>query len=58
MPQDSQIVKEGELLKIGKRTGTMRTRYYVLRDQSLFIYSSKSQKIPQNIIFLRGLFIN
>ena len=42
MPLDSKIVKEGELMKIGKRTGTMRTRYYVLRDQSLFIYSSKS----------------
>ena len=32
MPLDSKIVKEGELMKIGKRTGTMRFRYYVLRD--------------------------
>jgi len=32
MPSDSTIVKEGELSKIGKRTGTMRSRYYVLRD--------------------------
>jgi hypothetical protein len=58
MPLDSIVVKEGELLKIGKRTGTMRTRYYVLRDQCLFIYSGKNQKIPQNVVFLRGLFIN
>ena len=55
---DSRVVKEGELMKIGKRTGTMRTRFYVLRDQCLFIYSSKNQKIPSNIIFLRGTFIN
>jgi len=32
MPRDSKIVKEGELNKIGKRTGTMRSRYYILRD--------------------------
>jgi len=32
MPKDSTIIKEGELLKIGKRTGTMRARYYILRD--------------------------
>ena len=42
-PLDSQIVKEGELLKIGKRTGTMRSRYYILRDQALFIYNTKKQ---------------
>ena len=41
MPLDSVVTKEGELLKIGKRTGTMRGRYYVLRDQSLFIYNNK-----------------
>ena len=58
MPLDSRIIKEGELMKIGKRTGTMRTRYYLLRDQALFIYANKSSKIPQNIIFLRGMFIN
>jgi hypothetical protein len=40
-PKDSVIIKEGELLKIGKRTGTMRTRYYILRDNALFIYNSK-----------------
>jgi hypothetical protein len=32
MPTDSIIAKEGELMKIGKRTNTMRARYYVLRD--------------------------
>ena len=42
MPLDSDIVKQGELLKIGRKTGTMRTRYYILRDQSLFIYNNKN----------------
>ena len=31
-PADSKIFKVGELMKIGKRTGTMRSRFYVLRD--------------------------
>lgn len=57
-PLDSMITKEGELLKIGKRTGTMRNRYYILRDQALFIYNSKQQKIPANVVLLRGMFIN
>lgn len=42
MPRDSFIIKEGELLKVGKRTGTMRSRYYILRDNALFIYKTKS----------------
>ena len=58
IPLDSQIVKEGELLKIGKRTGTMRSRYYILRDQALFIYNTKKQGIPSLVIFLKGMFIN
>lgn len=41
VPKDSVIVKEGELMKIGNKTGTMRTRYYILRDHALYIYDSK-----------------
>ncbi len=58
MPHDSEIIKEGELFKIGRKTGTMRKRYYVLRDHSLFIYNNKGQKIPSSLIFLKGMFIN
>lgn len=58
IPKDSIIVKEGELLKVGQNTGTMRTRYYILRDNALYIYKNKDQKIPSNIIALRGLFIS
>ena len=58
VPKDSVIVKEGELMKIGNKTGTMRTRYYILRDHALYIYNNKQQKIPSNVISLRGLYIN
>jgi len=58
MPHDSEILKEGELLKIGRKTGTMRKRYYVMRDHSLFIYNNKGQKVPSSLIFLKGMFIN
>ena len=36
----------------------MRTRYYVLRDETLFIYNNKNQKMPSNLLFLRGMYIN
>jgi len=36
----------------------MRTRYYILRDNALYIYKNKDQKIPSNLISLRGLFIS
>lgn len=52
------IIKEGELLKIGQKTGTMRRRYYILRDHSLFVYNNQEQKYPSNVIPLRGLYIN
>jgi|TARA_B110000285_G_C15127895_1_gene621478 hypothetical protein len=38
VPKDSKIIKDGELMKIGTKTGVMRTRYYILRDHGLFIY--------------------
>ena len=41
VPKDSKIIKEGELLKIGNKTGVMRTRYYILRDHGLFIYDNR-----------------
>ena len=41
VPKDSKIIKDGELMKIGAKTGVMRTRYYILRDHGLFIYNNK-----------------
>lgn len=58
IPDHSIVVKEGELMKIGNKTGTMQTRFYILRDQALFIYNNRQQKVPSNIISLRGLYIN
>ena len=57
-PLDSQVMKEGDLLKIGKRTGVMRTRFYILRDQALYIYNNKNQKFPSLCLFLKGMYIN
>jgi len=36
----------------------MRSRYYILRDNSLFIYDSRDQYYPSNIIPLKGMYIN
>ena len=57
-PKDSVIVKEGYLQKIGRKSQILVSRYYILRDHSLYIYKSKDQRIPQNIISLKGLYIN
>jgi hypothetical protein len=44
-------------MKIGTKTGVMRTRYYILRDHGLFIYKNRQQRIPTNVISLQGLYI-
>lgn len=36
----------------------MLPRYYVLRDYTLFIYRDRNDKIPSNLIILRGTYIN
>ena len=36
----------------------MQPRYYVLRDNTLFVYKDKNDKIPQNLIILKGTYIN
>ena len=58
VPKDSIVIKEGFLGKIGNKSSMLVSRYFVLRDHSLFVYHSKSQKVPSQVIFLRGLFIN
>ena len=58
VPKDSIIIKEGELLKVGKKTQIMMSRYVILRDNALYIYRNKEQAIPSQIISLRGLYVN
>ncbi len=58
IPPSSIILKEGDLYKIGRSTSIMQPRYYVLRDSTLFVYKDKNDKIPQNLIILRGTYIN
>jgi hypothetical protein len=36
----------------------MMVRYYILRDHALYIYQNREQRIPSNIISLRGLYVN
>lgn len=45
-------------MKVGRRMGTMITRYYVLRDQALYIYMNKNDVFPKTVIPLRGIYIN
>ena len=52
---ESRIIKQGYLLKVGQLTDLMQERWYVLRDQALFIYNSRGQRIPTQIIPLVGL---
>lgn len=40
---------------MGQLTELMQQRWYVLRDQALFIYNSRGQKVPTQIIPLVGL---
>jgi len=58
VPQTSNIVKEGFLMKVGQRTGTMLSRYYILRDNGLFVYNNRNQEFPSTVISLRGLYVN
>lgn len=37
----------GELKKMGRQTSLWLTRYYVIKDHTLFIFQSKSEKFPK-----------
>lgn len=56
-PKDSIVIKEGELYKVGRRTKTLQSRYYVLRDSTLFIYENRFSLVPQDLIYLRGMYV-
>lgn len=58
VPSDSKVLKEGDLMKIGQRTGLMISRFFILRDSSLYIYKNREQPIPSCVIPLRGLYIS
>ena len=45
---------EGELLKLGKRTGMIQKRYCVVREATLFIYEDKNCQKLLKMMFLRG----
>ena len=41
IPKDSIIVKQGELMKVGQKTLVMMTRFFILRDNALFVYYNR-----------------
>lgn len=57
VPVGSFVLKYGELFKIGKQTGRMFSRFFILRDSALFVYRTRSDLIPYKCIPLRGLLL-
>jgi hypothetical protein len=58
VPQDSIIVMQGDMNKVGQKTLFMMTRFLILRDNALFVYYNREEKMPYLIVPLRGLFVN
>ena len=58
VPKDSKIVLQGELMKVGQKTLSLQTRFFILRDNSLFIYYNSEDKLPYVVIPMKGLYIN
>jgi hypothetical protein len=40
------VVKEGYLWKIGKKSGMMTKRYYVLKESALICFTDKNSTMP------------
>lgn len=51
-------MKQGELYKIGRKSGLQVSRYYILRDNALYVYKNREQIYPSNVVSLRGLYIS
>lgn len=52
----STKLKSGELFKLGRNTGSMQERWYVLRDRALFEFDGPQvNKCPKKVVSLRGL---
>ena len=52
----STRLKSGELYKLGKNTGSMQERWYVIRDRAFFEFDGPDDnKEPKKVISLRGL---
>ena len=48
-------MKHGELYKLGQATGLQISRYYILRDNALYVYKDRQQVYPSKVISLRGM---
>lgn len=45
-------------MKVGQKSLLMMTRFFILRDNALFIYHNREDRIAYDIIPLKGLFVN
>ena len=58
MPVSSDVRKAGLLYKQGSITGMDVSRFYILRDNALFVYKDETQKYPYRVYPLRGLYVS
>lgn len=63
----SEIKKEGYLWKVGRKTGMLVKRYFVLKEGTLLIYNNPKQLRPKSkniffncidVIFLNGIYVD
>ena len=59
---EGQVLKEGYLYKLGRKSNMWVKRYYVVKDNSLLIYEKKGDLNPKSKLFMpffdRSLFID
>ena len=58
MPVSSDVRKAGLLYKQGSITGMEVSRFYILRDNALFVYKDETQKHPYRVYPLIGLYVS
>jgi hypothetical protein len=58
IPKGSHVMKQGDLFKIGRKTGREISRYFILRDNALFIYKGRDKVFPSSVISLKGMYVS
>ena len=48
------ILMSGSLKKKGKKTGGMKTRYYVIKGNFMFYFKQKGDTEPKGVMYLPG----
>jgi len=50
------VSKSGDLWKLGRKTNTWVSRYYVIKDKFLYQFKTKKSDEPQSVLFISGWF--